>query len=89
MESYLSKTVLTVNTPLSGVIIIELLKIISSEIKSLFKISELLSNTENIENPKGYVKMNLLSDLAADYEETSHPIQPPTLSEAIKFRIQE
>jgi HTH-type transcriptional regulator/antitoxin HigA len=55
------------------------------------RIEELLSNPENIENPdaKGYVELNLLSDLVADYEETFHPIQPPTLAEAIKLRMQE
>ncbi|MEX2564672.1 MAG: hypothetical protein WD431_01865 [Cyclobacteriaceae bacterium] len=35
------------------------------------RIEELLSVPENIENTeaKGYVELNLLSDLAADYEE--------------------
>lgn len=55
------------------------------------RIEELLSNPENIDNPdaKGYVELNLLSDLVADYEETFDPIQPPTLAEAIKLRMQE
>jgi HTH-type transcriptional regulator/antitoxin HigA len=46
------------------------------------RIEELLSNPENIDNPdaKGYVELNLLSDLVADYEETFHPIQPPILT---------
>ncbi len=46
------------------------------------KIEELFSNTENIDNQdaKGYVELNLLSDLVADYEESFHPIQPPTLA---------
>lgn len=55
------------------------------------RIEELLSNPENIDNPdaKGYVELNLLSDLVADYEETFHPIKTPTLAEAIKLRMQE
>lgn len=46
------------------------------------RIEELLSNPENIDNPeaKGYVELNLFSDLVADYEETFHPIQPRTLA---------
>src|SRR5690606_11166543 len=55
------------------------------------RIEELLSVPENIENPeaKGYVELNLLSDLVADYEERHHPVKPPTLSEAIKLRMHE
>ena len=46
------------------------------------RIEELLSASENIENPesKGYMELNQRSDLVADYEEKHHPIQPPTLS---------
>lgn len=48
----------------------------------LKRIEELLSVSDNIENPeaKGYVELNLLSDLVADYEEKHHPIQASTLS---------
>jgi len=55
------------------------------------RMEELLSDPENIENPdaKGYVELNLLSDIIADYEERHHPVDPPTLSEAIKLRMQE
>ena len=55
------------------------------------RIEELLSNPENIENPdaKGFVELSLLSDLVADYEESILPIQPPSLAEAIKLRMQE
>jgi HTH-type transcriptional regulator/antitoxin HigA len=55
------------------------------------RIEELLSDTENIENPesKGYVELNLLSDLVADYEEKYFPIQPMSLAEAIRLRMQE
>lgn len=57
----------------------------------LKRIEELLSVSENIENPeaKGYVELNLLSDMVADYEEKYHAIHPPTLSEAIKLRMHE
>lgn len=55
------------------------------------RVEELLSVPENIENSeaKGYVELNLLSDMVADYEEKYHAIQPPTLSEAIKLRMNE
>ncbi len=57
----------------------------------LERIEELLSNPDNVENPdaKGYVELNLLSDLVADYEEKYHAIMTPTLAEAIRFRMQE
>jgi HTH-type transcriptional regulator/antitoxin HigA len=55
------------------------------------RVEELLSNPDNIENPdaKGYVELNLLSDLVADYEEKYYPIPNPTLSEALRLRMQE
>ncbi|WP_194775555.1 helix-turn-helix domain-containing protein [Pararhodonellum marinum] len=55
------------------------------------RVEELLSVPDNIDNPeaKGYVELNLLSDLVADYEEMHHPVQPPTLAEAIRLRMQE
>ncbi len=57
----------------------------------LERIEELLSNPENIENPdaKGFVELNLLTDLIADFEEKHYPILPPTLPEAIKLRMHE
>ncbi|RZS96372.1 helix-turn-helix domain-containing protein [Cecembia calidifontis] len=57
----------------------------------LERIEELISNPENIENPDsiGHVELNILSDLVADYEEKHYPIQPPTLAESIKLRMQE
>lgn len=57
----------------------------------LERIEELLEVSENIENPeaKGFVELNLLSNLVADYEESHYPIQPPTLAEAIKLRMHE
>lgn len=50
----------------------------------LKRIEELLSNPENIEttNAKGYIELNLLSDLVADYEEKYQAIQPPNLSKS-------
>jgi len=57
----------------------------------LERIEELLSIPDNIDNPvaKGYVELNLLSDLVADYEEKYHAIMVPTLAEAIRLRMQE
>jgi len=53
------------------------------------RIEELLSFSDNIENQeaKGYLELNLLSDLVADYEERNFAIQPPPLSEIIKLRM--
>ena len=55
------------------------------------RIEELLSVPENIENTeaKGYVELNLLSDLVADYEEKHHSVKAPTLPEAIRLRMHE
>lgn len=55
------------------------------------RVEELLSNPDNIENAdsKSYVELNLLSDLVADYEEKHYPIPNPTLSEALRLRMQE
>lgn len=57
----------------------------------LERIEELLSNPDNIENSeaKGFVELNILSDLVADYEEAYFPVVPPTLAEAIKLRMHE
>jgi len=57
----------------------------------LERIEELLSNPDNIENPeaKGFVELNILSDLVADFEEQHYPILPPTLPEAIRLRMHE
>lgn len=55
------------------------------------RIEELLSVPENIENQdaKGYLELNLLSDLVADYEERNYAIEAPPLSEIIKLRMNE
>ncbi|PZX53999.1 helix-turn-helix domain-containing protein [Algoriphagus chordae] len=57
----------------------------------LERIEELLSNPDNIENSeaKGFVELNILSDLVADYEEAIFPVLPSTLAEAIKLRMHE
>lgn len=53
------------------------------------RIEELLKNPENIENTdaKGYVELNVLSDLVAEYEERTYPVKKPTLVEVIKLRM--
>ncbi len=55
------------------------------------RIEELLQNPDNIENQdaKGYVELNLLSDLVADYEEQNYTIKKPSLVDVIKLRMVE
>ena len=55
------------------------------------RIEELLQDPENIENQqaKGYVELNVLSDLVAAYEEQNYPIKKPSLAEVIKLRMAE
>ncbi|GAB3646005.1 helix-turn-helix domain-containing protein [Echinicola sediminis] len=55
------------------------------------RVEELLLNPDNIEdeNAKGYVELNLLSDLIADYEEQHFPVSMPSLVEVIKLRMAE
>jgi HTH-type transcriptional regulator/antitoxin HigA len=55
------------------------------------RMEELLQNPDNIENQdtKGYVELNLLSDLIADYEERIYPVKKPSLVEVIKLRMVE
>ncbi|WP_338409572.1 helix-turn-helix domain-containing protein [uncultured Flavobacterium sp.] len=57
----------------------------------LERVEELLQNTDNIENQdtKGYIELNLLSDLVADYEELYYPIQKPSLTDVLKLRMAE
>ncbi|MCH7413721.1 hypothetical protein MM213_09505 [Belliella sp. R4-6] len=57
----------------------------------IVRIEELLSNPVNIENTdsKNYIELNLLSDMVADFKEKYFSIQTPTLSEAIRLRMQE
>ncbi len=55
------------------------------------RIEVLLLDSNNIENTdaKGYIELNLLSDIIADYEERNFPIQKPELIEVIKMRMAE
>jgi|SRR5690606_15417194 len=55
------------------------------------RIETLLQDSDNIENTdaKGYIELNLLSDLVADYEERTYPVKKPSLVEVIKLRMAE
>ncbi len=57
----------------------------------LDRIEILLNDNENIENKnsKGFIELNILSDLVADYEESYYPIKKPLLIEVIKMRMAE
>ena len=57
----------------------------------LERIEILLQDAENIENAdtKGYIELNILSDLVADYEESTYPVTKPSLVEVIKMRMAE
>lgn len=57
----------------------------------LERIEVLLQDANNIENTeaKGYIELNILSDLVADYEERAYPILKPSLVEVIKLRMAE
>ncbi|MBU2951716.1 helix-turn-helix domain-containing protein [Tamlana agarivorans] len=55
------------------------------------RIEILLQDTDNIENTnaKGYIELNILSDLVADYEERTYPVAKPSLVEVVKMRMAE
>lgn len=55
------------------------------------RVETLLQNPDNIENKdaKGYVELNLLSNLVADYEERIFPVTKPVLAEVVKIRMAE
>lgn len=55
------------------------------------RMEDLLQNPDNIENTdaNGYIELNLLSDLVADYEERTYPVKKPSLVEVIKLRMAE
>ncbi|MGV8814597.1 MAG: helix-turn-helix domain-containing protein [Gelidibacter sp.] len=55
------------------------------------RIAVLLQDSNNIENTdaKGYIELNILSDLVADYEESSYPVEKSALVEVIKIRMAE
>lgn len=57
----------------------------------LGRIEELLQEPDNIENQntKGYLELNVLSDLVADYEENNYPVAKPSLIEVIRLRMAE
>ena len=45
------------------------------------RMEELLQDSDNIENQdsKGFIELNRLSDLVADYEERNYPVKIKTL----------
>lgn len=55
------------------------------------RIEILLQDKDNIENTnaKGYIELNILSDLVADYEERTYPVVKPSLVEVVKMRMAE
>ena len=55
------------------------------------RIEVLLQNPDNIENQdtQGYIELNLLSELVADFEENNFPIKKPTLAQTMKLRMYE
>ena len=55
------------------------------------RVEKFLQNPDNIENKdsKGYIELELLSDLVADYEERTYPVKMPSLVEVIKLRMTE
>ena len=57
----------------------------------LERVETLLQKPDNIENQdtKGYVELNILSDLLADYEEANNVVPKPTLIEVLKTRMKE
>ncbi len=65
---------------------------IEQQYKAIFeRIEKLLKDSNNTENQnaKGYVELNILSDLVADYEGQNYPITKPSLTEVIKMRMTE
>ncbi len=55
----------------------------------LKRIETLLEDSENIENKEshGYIELNILSDIVADYEENYFPVKKPTLIDTMKLRM--
>jgi HTH-type transcriptional regulator/antitoxin HigA len=55
------------------------------------RVEELLQNPDNIENKdaKGYVELNVLSDLVAEYEERNYKVKKNSLVEVLKLRMAE
>lgn len=59
--------------------------------KSIDRIEELLKvvGNETPTDDQNYIELDLLSDLAADYEEKYYPVGKPSLSAVIRFRMAE
>lgn len=55
------------------------------------RMEELLLVADNIENTdaNGYIELNLLSDIVADYETRTYPVKMPSLVDIIKLRMAE
>ena len=55
------------------------------------RVEILLSDPDNIENIEapGYIELNLLSDLVADYEEKYYPVTMPSLIEVLRLKMAE
>jgi HTH-type transcriptional regulator/antitoxin HigA len=55
------------------------------------RVEELLQNPDNIEtkDAKGYVELNVLSDLVAEYEERNYTVKKNSLVEVLKLRMAE
>lgn len=55
------------------------------------RIETLLANPDTIENEdaKGYIELNILSDLVADYEQRTFPVHKPVLVDVLKLRMAE
>jgi len=58
-------------------------KAVTSRIEELLKVV----GNETPANDNDFIELDLLSDMAADYEETYEPLQIPTLQEVIKLRM--
>lgn len=55
------------------------------------RIDELLQTVNNKTSPQNedFIELNLLSDLVADYEETTEPVPAPSFVDVIKLRMYE
>lgn len=55
------------------------------------RVEELLQNPDNIENQdaNGYIELNILSNLVAEYEEHNYTVKKPSLVDVIKLRMVE
>ncbi len=60
-------------------------KTVCDRIEELLKVVGNDTSTDD----KNFIELDLLSDLAADYEEVAYPVEIPTLIEVIKLRMYE